>query len=152
MTVRAESSISVRRPVPEVFAYVSDIRKWPSWQGDIVEAWQTSDGPIAIGTTAKLDIHFLGRRIEADVEVTEYEPERLFAVRTRSAPVAFTARLACEPEDAGTRVTYRGVFEPGGFFRLAEPVLERIGRRQAEAEMHTLKELLEAQAPAPAGR
>lgn len=152
MSVRAESSIGVGRPVADVFAYVSDIRNWPSWQGEIVEAWQTSDGPIGVGTTAKLDIHFLGRRMEADIEVTEYEPGRSYAVRTRSAPVPFTARVACDPEDGGTRITYRGLFEPSGFFKLAEPVLERIGQRQADSEMHTLKELLEAQAPAPAGR
>jgi hypothetical protein len=33
----------------------------------------------------------------------------------------------------------------GGFFRLAEPLVARVIRRQMEADMATLKDLLEAE-------
>ena len=35
--------------------------------------------------------------------------------------------------------------EPGSFFRLAGPLVERAGRRQFRAVLETLKDLLEAQ-------
>jgi hypothetical protein len=44
----------------------------------------------------------------------------------------------------GTRMTQVVEGEPGGFFRLAGPLLEA-GRRQFKADLETLKDLLEAQ-------
>ena len=51
-----------------------------------------------------------------------------------------------EPSDNGsTRFTQTFEAEVGGFFRLAEPLVARAIRRQMEADMETLKDLLEAQ-------
>lgn len=36
--------------------------------------------------------------------------------------------------------------EPGGFFKLAEPIVARMGKRQVDTNLANLKELLEAQA------
>ncbi len=36
--------------------------------------------------------------------------------------------------------------ELGGFFKLAEPIVVRISKRQVEADYNNLKDLLEAQA------
>ena len=44
----------------------------------------------------------------------------------------------------GTRFTPRIEAEPGGFFGLVGPVLERVIRRQMRANLETLKDLLEA--------
>lgn len=44
-------SITINRPVAEVFAYVSDVSNEPAWHTDVLEARQTSEGPIGIGTT-----------------------------------------------------------------------------------------------------
>ena len=34
--------------------------------------------------------------------------------------------------------------EPGGFFRVAEPLFERVLERQVRADLETVKDLLEA--------
>jgi hypothetical protein len=44
----------------------------------------------------------------------------------------------------GTRFTPRIEAEPGGFFELVGPVLERAIRRQMRTNLETLKDLLEA--------
>lgn len=36
--------------------------------------------------------------------------------------------------------------DPGGFFKLAEPILVRIGKRQFESDLANLKDLMEADA------
>jgi len=36
--------------------------------------------------------------------------------------------------------------EPGGFFKLAEPLVVSLAKRSYEADLHNLKEMLEAQA------
>lgn len=51
-----------------------------------------------------------------------------------------------EPSDDGgsTRFTQTFEVEVGGFFRLAEPLVGRTIQRQQEADMATLKDMLEA--------
>jgi hypothetical protein len=49
--------------------------------------------------------------------------------------------------NGSTRFTQTFEAEVGGFFRLAEPVVGRAIRRQMEADMATLKDLLEAGEP-----
>jgi hypothetical protein len=49
------------------------------------------------------------------------------------------------PDDGGsTRFTQTFEAEVGGFFRLAQPLVERAISRQTEADMATLKDLLES--------
>jgi hypothetical protein len=50
-----------------------------------------------------------------------------------------------EPVDGGTRVTsvYRG--ESRGYFKLAEPVITRLTRKQFETAAENMKALLEAE-------
>jgi hypothetical protein len=45
-----------------------------------------------------------------------------------------------------TRLTHVVEAEPGGFFRLVGPLLERAGSRQFKADLQSLKDLMEARA------
>ena len=49
-----------------------------------------------------------------------------------------------EEMPAGTRLTRAVEGEPGGFFKLAEPLIERALKRQVRTDLETLKDLLEA--------
>jgi hypothetical protein len=49
-----------------------------------------------------------------------------------------------ETAAGGTRLTWVGEGEPGGFFRLVGPLLEVAGRRQFKTDLANLKDLLEA--------
>ncbi len=50
-----------------------------------------------------------------------------------------------EEVPGGTRLTRAVEGEPGGFFKLADPLIERALKRQVKADLETLKDLLEAQ-------
>jgi hypothetical protein len=47
----SEESIVIERPVPEVFAFVSNTTNDPLWHTTVVEGHQTSEGPVGLGTT-----------------------------------------------------------------------------------------------------
>ena len=49
-----------------------------------------------------------------------------------------------EAVDSGTKVTVITQGEPGGFFKLAEPIVVRMAKRQIETDFANLKDLLEA--------
>ena len=73
------------------------------------------------------------------------EPPHRQCVRVTSGPIPGAGCYLFEPADGGsTRFTQNFEAEPGGFFRLAEPLVARAIRRQMEADMATLKDLLES--------
>jgi hypothetical protein len=92
----------------------------------------------------------LGRRVESTYEVTELVPNRKLAQKATS-PFPLEATYLTEPMAGGTKVIATAVGEPGGFFKLAEPALGRISKKQIQAQFDTMKELLEAGEPAQVG-
>ncbi len=143
---KAEVSTTIKRPVEDVFAVLSNPENSPKWSSSSLEAEQTSPGPIGVGTTARSVGKFLGRRIESESEITEFEPNRKFAVQSKSGPFPFQASMNFEPIEGGTRVNVTFVAEPGGFFKLAEPLVMSMAKRQFQSDLENLKDLMEANA------
>jgi carbon monoxide dehydrogenase subunit G len=148
---RAEHTVVVERPPDEVFRFLTDLSNVTSWQSGAVEV--RAPAGVEVGTTYVEVLKFLGRRFEATLEVTEYEPSRLFSVRTRSGPIPFQVSHALEPADTGesTRIHVELEGDPGGLFRLAEPLVMRNAQRQLEGDFATLKQLVEARGAADGG-
>ena len=149
--LKLEISCEIRRPVEEVFAYATDPAKTPEWKSGVLECRVDPPGPIRVGSKIHTVLRFLGRRIESTAEVTELVPNRKLVQKTNSP---FPLELTCmaEPTSAGTKVIGTAVAEPGGFFKMAEPVLGRIAKKQSQAELDAMKALLEAREPAHAYR
>ena len=141
-----DMSIVINRPLEEVFAFVSNPENNPKWVSMSDSVRLTSAGPIGVGTTFRSVVTILGRRIEGEVAFTEYEPNHSYAQKTTSGPIPVESQVTFERVDGGTRVTNHQVAEPGGFFKLAEPVLVRMIKRQFEADFANLKDLMEAHA------
>jgi uncharacterized membrane protein len=140
--IKIEHSVVVNRPVDEVFAYATDPANLPEWQTSALEA--RVDGQMQPGATGAIVRKFLGRRMESNVRFDEYEPSSRFGVQSTSGPVTFRVRQTYEQEGEGTRINVTMEGEPGGFFKLAEPLVGRAIRREMESNFATLKDLLES--------
>ena len=146
MAVREDHGVTIECPIEEVFAFTADPNNDALWESTTLEAEQTSEGPLDVGATFRNTTKFLGRRFDTSYELTEYEPPRKQCYRVTSGPIPGVVCYLFEPSDEGsTRFTQTFDAEVGGFFRLAEPLVARAIRRQMEADMATLKDLLEAQ-------
>jgi uncharacterized membrane protein len=141
-----EISTVINRPVEEVFAFVVDPENYPKWMSGISEVTITSAGPIGVGTTYRSVLTFLGRRIETEAEFTEYEPNHSYAQKSKSGPFPAQNRGTFERMEGGTLVNVTLAAEPGGFFKLAEPLLVSMLKRQFQADLANLKELMESRA------
>jgi uncharacterized protein YndB with AHSA1/START domain len=144
--VKFEVSAHINRPVADVFKYMADPTKVPEWNS-LVEEAKASESPVSKGTKITATVRFLGRRFEAPSEVTEYEPNKRYVQKT-DKPFPSSISNAFEAEGEGTKVISGFDGEPGGFFKVAEPILGRIAKKQFQAQLDTAKELLEAQVPA----
>ena len=86
--IHVEHTVEIDRPPAEVFDYMMDMANLPEWQSSAIEAhWE---GERAAGSHIVEVRKFLGKRIESEVEVTEYEPNRRFCLKALSGPVPFS--------------------------------------------------------------
>ena len=139
--VRVEHSVVIERPPAEVFSYSTELDRLAEWQGTAHEA--RSDGPLRQGAHLTEVRNFLGRRMESEVEVTAWEPDRHFALKVVSGPVPYTFEQTLEPTNGGTKVNIVLEGDPGGLWNLAEPLIERAVRRQVQTDFEQLKDILE---------
>ncbi len=105
------------------------------------------DTPEALGEGDRFTTvgKFLRRRFETPFVRIGIEPNRRYTDRAAGGPVPDQAwTYTFEGEPAGTRLMRTVEGEPGGFFKLAEPLIERALKRQVRADLETLKDLLEA--------
>ena len=142
--IRVEHSVTIGRPPSEVFAYVCDADKLPEWQSTALEARWETPGPIAVGSRAVEVRKFLGRRMESTMEVTAFEQDRELSFRVLDGPVPFHVTQKLAAVDGGTRIDVVLEGGPGGFFKLAEPLVARAAKRQLEGDSATMKDILEA--------
>ena len=142
--IKEEFSQQINAPVEKVFAYVTDFRKYPEWQDGVQESTQTPDGSTQLGTKFKTTRTFLGQRLEASGEVTEFVANRKFAVKSTSGPIQFSLMQTFEPVAGGTKVSILVEMEAGGFFKLAEGALAGNMKKEFQAQADKLKAILEA--------
>jgi uncharacterized protein YndB with AHSA1/START domain len=143
--VRTETVI--RRPVEEVARYAGDPGNAPEWYANIRSVeWRTGP-PLAVGSRLAFVASFLGRRLTYTYEVVALELGRRLVMRTADAPFPMETTYTWEPTDDGaTRMTLRNRGRPSGFARFTAPVVAAAMRRANTADLHRLKELLEARA------
>lgn len=137
-------SVTVNRPVQEVWDFISNFENTTRWSRGVLEAKQTSDGPLGIGSTLQTVVKAFGRRRTADYLVTEYEPNHAFAFEVTAGPMTSRARYLVEPAGAGTQLTASGEAEATGLYKLLAPILVRTVKRHSQDDLTNLKHTLEA--------
>jgi len=134
----------IARPPTEVFRYVTDPAKLATWQTNTISAVAQDDQPLGLGTRVR-EVHRApgGKELASLVEVSEYEPDRVFALRMLEGGLPIHAQITFEPTEVGTRVQLHAHGQPSGVMRLAQPLLQLTLKRQFAGYCATLKEMLE---------
>jgi uncharacterized membrane protein len=100
----AQHSISIRRPLADVFAFVADGENAMRWRPGVLDVSRRSgDG---LGAIYRQGVKGPGgRRIAADYEITAFEPDRRIAFRAIAGPVRPTGEYRFAPDGDGTTVS-----------------------------------------------
>ena len=142
--IKLEISALIDRPVQDVFIFVATPTNLPRWQAGVKEVKQTSADAVGVGATFHNSGEILGRRLDGDMEITEYAPDAKFGFKGVNGPMTIQAAITFKPVGTGTKLTLAIQAEPGGVFKLAEGVLVNQLRNQFEGNLDKLKALLEA--------
>ena len=141
--IKAEMSVVINRPVAGVFAFVTEPANHKKWQEGVIESRRLSSGPMGVGSQMAFVRKFLGRKVETKVEVTGYEPNKMFSAKTISGPLKFEMSQTYEPNGDGTEFSLGAQGEAGGFFKLAEGMVQKQMQSQLEGDLQRIKKMLE---------
>ena len=146
--IRITHTVTIDRPITEVFAFASTPANLPQWQTHIQRARTTSAGPLRVGATFREESEIGGRPVEAQMYVTAYAPPRHFAVRSVSpGPMTVAASYHFQPTDGGTQVDALIELHVYGWRRLLQPLLARSARADIPTYLTNLKRILETRPP-----
>ncbi len=140
--IRMRKSITIDRPVSEVFAYMAQFENDMEWRNELLEIQRTSGEPPGEGATYRQRVQYEGLEGDVVLEVTAYQPNRLIAYR-EAGDLHAEGEYRFSPEDGRTRVVVTEEIELEG--PLA-PAAEKDGetvRRQGELDLDHLKDILE---------
>src|SRR5437879_6616481 len=137
--IKVEKSIVIDRSQEDVCEYVSDDTNAPRWQRGLLEVRRATEGPIGVGTRHTLVRMFMGRRMGASNEFTQYEPNRLVSFKVTSGSVAAQGWYVVEPAGSDrARLTSRIEMRPSGLIRLAQALMAASLGREGEAHLRCL--------------
>ena len=143
-----EVSTRINRPVDDVFEFVAvnHFRNHPRWDPNIVELSPTQSGPVAVGSTARVQ-----RRKGAEnevLEVVEFEPPRRFSTRDNIGPFLLSVTCLIEPVERRTsRLILIADTTVAGPMRIVAPLLRPVFARQMRKSLRRIKEMVEQESP-----
>ena len=140
--IQHEVSVQLARPVDQVFAFLADPRNLPTWQSDLIEIEQLTEGPLSAGSHIR-EVRRMGQRqSENRAEVQVFEPNQRLVLKTTTQPQV-TVSYWLEADNGQTRLKYQFVMLTTGIMRLLEPLIAGAIKKQSDQDFEKLKHLLE---------
>jgi uncharacterized membrane protein len=136
----------IERPSAAAWEYLENAEHNPEWIPNMKSARWTTDPPVRVGSRYDQVARFLGKEVRTSFEVTAHEPGRVITISSlpgSSFEIKITRQL--DPITAERcRVTETAGGDSGGFYRVAEPLMRAIMRRNIARDYRRLKGLLES--------
>jgi uncharacterized protein YndB with AHSA1/START domain len=137
-------SITIKRPIEDVFAVLTDVEKTGNWfPGNVEEHW-TSPAPRGVGSTRHAVVTMFGRRTENDAVATEYEPPHRAVMQGTSPNAPFVVTLVFARNGDGTDVEVISAIRLRGAARIFGPLVTAIYGRAWARGLANLKRLMES--------
>jgi uncharacterized protein YndB with AHSA1/START domain len=138
--------IEIGRPPAVVFDYLAQVENTTKWYSAVERADKLTTAPVSTGSCYRLLRQLPTGPAINDVEVTEFVPNSVFTIASRSGPTPFTYRYRLSPQGKNTQLRLDGEISGEGLgrgFGLVAPFAERLFGRGMRANLATLKQLLE---------
>lgn len=120
--MKIQRTVTVDKPLPRVFAYLSDFTTTTEWDpGTVRTVRQSGDG--GVGTTYLNTSKFIGRETELVYLVEEVTPQRRFALRGENKTLVAHDTLEFSGDGNRSTVTYTADFAFKGLTRFVAPLL-----------------------------
>jgi carbon monoxide dehydrogenase subunit G len=141
--MRITRSVTVAKPLDEVFAYLSDFTTTTAWDPGTVKTVRIS-GDGGLGTRYANTSTFKGRQTSLVYEVIDFKPGVRVQFRGHNKTITAIDTMTFEDADGGTRVTYDANFSFKGIAKLAAPFLAGAFKKLGDEAEAGLRKALSA--------
>jgi uncharacterized protein YndB with AHSA1/START domain len=138
-------TVTIQRPIDEVFAYLSDAENDAKWRTNVKEIKRVSGGERSgVGTIYRQEVKGpFGTGFPADLRYTEFEPNRRLAFETIKGAVRPSAVLELAPlSTTATEVRFTMTWVPEGGIKVAAPLIGRMLQRGINESYENLTRVL----------
>ena len=129
----AVASTIINQPIEKVFSYVTGVENHKAWQAGILDARLSPPGPVALGSIYTYTNEVLGRKMETSMQVSQFEANRKWAVKTTGTPKPVETVYQFEPAGSGTKLTISMELS-GGFPAMAEATIKAQMQKSMEEQ------------------
>jgi uncharacterized protein YndB with AHSA1/START domain len=144
MASSVHSSITINRPIEDVFAVLTNVETTGKWfPGDVTE-WWTSPPPHGLGSTRRARVKMWFMTTENEAVATVFEPPNRAVMKGTSKNAPFGADLRFAAVGGGTRVDTRVDFFMTGAAKVFEGMFVRWYGKSWARGMVNLKRMMEA--------
>ena len=151
MTFRTESRIKITSSVPDVWAYLCDVGRWPEWAPTVLECRVRGGGPIQPGARVEQRAKDMGWTHGRSQEVTIVEAPRSVAFAGPMGSSAARWGMELEPvDDTQTDAMMWIEVDLAGIMRaIPGRILQSRIQRVSDVEMVAIKAAVESAASTP---
>jgi len=140
--VRFDQTIEIARPQREVFEFLNQLENYLLWQSNLSDISATNG--MTDGSTITFTQTGLGQKIKLSGQVALNNGTDQIKVTSARGPIHFESSYQLRSVNASTTsLTLENRIDPGTFFALAGPVLQHLAEVRYEADLKTLKAILE---------
>lgn len=140
------TSVTVNRPVSQVFRIAADTSRVQEWQTDIIASHFTEERiRVGVMVTQSRKTRAGGVRLDLNADVTDYQPNKVIGYRGVVGRFPSTIRMEFNPQGGATKVTETiniRLFFPFGFIGFA---FKGALRRRSRNMLEQLKAIAEAE-------
>jgi len=143
--MRVEHSITVPRPVDEVWAFVGDYANDPRFIDAVTKVELLFDGAPSVGARMRRSMRLpvVNKDVETEVEIVRVDPLRAIAFRATGLGLSFVETRELERVGpSSTRITFRLEGDPGGAVKLGERVMAWQAKRAMTSDLDALSRAL----------
>ena len=144
MMISFDLNTNIYRPLQEVFRFVATPENDFQWQYGTFASTQVSEGEIGVGSVFRSVGHFMGHRIESIYEVTEFEPNKKYGFKSRSASMDLHTLYTFEVMGGSTKINLSTRIGPGELLKPESIAIEKKVKKQCRENLALLKGILEA--------
>jgi carbon monoxide dehydrogenase subunit G len=138
----AANEIVIARPREEVFEFFANPENDTQWRSGVIDIKRVSGNEV--GARYAQRVKGPGsRRIDADIEITEWSRPTTIAFKAIAGPVRPHGRYTFTPVDDGTRVQFELEAQLSGLKRLMGSMVKKTMEREV-AQLSEAKKLLES--------
>jgi dehydrogenase/reductase SDR family protein 12 len=143
-TIQLDETIEVRRPLHEVFAYISEFSRIEEWDPAVAHGVRLTEGPLGVGSEFRIDMK---AGFSVRYKVVEWEPDRRLLMTVDSKPFTAREEIFFKRIADGTRVRYVATFDfvapLARLARMFPGVMDRVGKSAMAGMRRALEDRFE---------